>query len=124
MICAVVSISDFAGFDGPNGTVMINVTTDDGDDDVPVALECFVQDANPSPQIRWCDGNGVLREDTTNNRLRFLDNGHYLLIRQLTDAQVNTNYQCEVINARLHKTICSPTTYDLVPNLGNNEYMI
>ena len=119
MICAVLSIS---GFDGPNGTVMINVTTDDGDDDV--ALECFVQDANLPPQIRWCDRNGVLTEDTTNNRLRFLDNGHYLLIRQLTDAQVNTNYQCEVINARLHKTICSPTTYDLVPNLGNNEYMI
>ena len=63
-------------------------------------------------------------QDRTNNRLRFLDNGRYLLIRQLAPAQVNTNYHCEVINARLHETIPSPTMYDLVPNLGDNEYMI
>ena len=125
VIYTVLSISDFDGFDGPNGTVMINVTTDDGDDgDDDVALECSVQDANPPPQIRWRDGNGVLTEIMTNNRLRFLDNGRYLLIRQLTDSQVNTNYQCEVINACLHETVRSPTTYDLIPNLGNNEYMI
>ena len=122
VICTFLSVSDFGGFDGPNGTLTINVTTDDGDDDV--ALKCHVQDANPPPQIRWHDGNGVLTEVMNNNRLRFLDNGRYLLIRQLTDAQVNTNYQCEVINARLHETIRSPTTYDLVPNLGSNEYMI
>ena len=122
MICAVLSISDFDGFDGPNGTVTVNVTTDDGDDDV--ALECHAQDANPPPQIRWL-GNGMpLTEESTNNRLRFLDSDRYLLIRQLTTAQVNTNYQCEVTNARLHETVTSPTIYDLVPNLGSNEYMI
>ena len=121
VICIVLSISDFDGFDGPNGTVMVNVTTD-GDDDV--ALECCVQEANPPPQIRWRDGNGVLTEDTTNNRLRFLDNGRYLLIRQLTSTQVNTNYQCEVTNARLHETVRSPTTYVLVNNLGANNFMI
>ena len=121
MICVVLSISDFDGFDGQNGTVIVNVTTD-GDDDV--ALECCVQDANPPPQIRWHDGNGVLTEVMTNNRLRFLDNGRYLLIRDLTTAQVNTNYHCEVINARLHETVRSPTTYELVPNLDNNEYII
>ena len=118
----MLSISDFDGFNGPNGTVMVMVTTDDGGDDV--ALECNVRDANPPPQIRWRDGNGnLLTEVMTNNLLRFLDNGRYLLIRGLTDAQVNTNYQCEVINARLHNTVRSPTTYDLVPNLGD-EYMI
>ena len=102
------SISDFDGFNGPNGTVMVIVTTDDGGDDV--ALECNVRDANPPPQIQWRDGNGnLLTEAMTNNLLRFLDNGRYLLIRGLTDAQVNTNYQCEVINARLHETVRSPT---------------
>ena len=118
----VLSILDFDGFDGPNGTVMVNVTTADGDDDV--ALECHVQDANPPPQIRWL-GNGIpLIQNTTNNLLRFLDNGRYLLITQLTTARVNTNYQCEVINARLHEAIRSPTMYDLVNNIGANEFMI
>ena len=120
--CAVLSISDFNGFNGPNGTIMVNVTTANGDDDV--ALECHVGDANPPPQIRWHNGSGILTENTTNNRLRFLDNGRYLLIRELTLAQVNTTYHCEVINARLHETVRSPTTYDLVPNLGSNDSMI
>ena len=94
------------------GTVIVNVTTDDGDDDV--ALKCCVQGANPPPQIRWL-GNGMpLTEDRTNNWLRFLDNGCYLLIRELTTTHVNTNYQCEVTNARLHETVLSPTTYGLV----------
>ena len=122
LMCIVLFVSDFDGFDSPNRTVMVNVTTDDGDDDV--ALECPVGDANPPPQIRWL-GNGIpLTEDRTNNRLRFLDNGCYLLIRQLTTEHVNTNYSCEVINARLHETVRSPTTYDLVPNLGANDFMI
>ena len=122
LMCIVLFVSDFDGFDSPNRTVMVNVTTDDGDDDV--ALECPVGDANPPPQIRWL-GNGIpLTEDRTNNRLRFLDNGRYLLIRQLTTEHVNTNYSCEVINARLHETVRSPTTYDLVPTLGTNNFMI
>ena len=121
MMYAVLSVLDFDGFNGPS-IVMVNVTTDDDDDNV--ALECYVGDANPSPQIRWL-GNGVpFTEDRTNNRLRFLDNGRYLLIRQLTSEQVNTTYQCEVINARLHETVRSLTTYNLVDNIGFNEFMI
>ena len=77
------------------------------------------------PKISWVDGSGTpLTEDTTNNQLRFLDNGHYLLIRQLTTAQVNTNYQCEVTNARLHETVRNNVMYNLVPTLGSNETMI
>ena len=121
MICALLSISDFDGFNGPSGTVQVNVTTGTQAD---VAIECRVRGANPPPQIRWRDGSGVLTEDTTNNRLRFLDNGRYLLIRQLTTAHVNTNYQCEVTNARLHETVRSPTTYALVNNVGINNFMI
>ena len=124
MVCTVLSVSDFNSFNGPNGTVMVTVTTDDADSDADVALECCVGDADPPPQIRWRDGNGVLTEITTGNRLRFLNNGRYLLIKQLTTAQVNTNYQCEVTNARLYETVTSPTMYSLVPNLGDNEYMI
>ena len=121
-MCAVPSVSDFNGFDSRGGRVTINVTTGSQAD---VAIECRVRDANPPPQIRWRDGNGnLLTEDTTNNQLRFLDNGRYLLIRQLTTAQVNTDYQCEVTNARLDEVIPSPTTYDLVPNLGANNFMI
>ena len=95
----------------------------DGDDDV--ALECQVAESNPSPQIRWL-GNGILlvEDTTTNNLLRFLDNGRYLLIRRLDTPQLNTNYQCQVTNAHLHATESSPTTHTLANNIGDNEFRI
>ena len=117
----MLSISDFDGFNGPSGTVQVNVATGSQAD---VALECRVRDANPPPQIRWRDGNGILTEIPMGNRLRFLENGRYLLIGQLRRERVDTNYHCEVTNARLYETVTSPTMYDLVPNLGDNEYMI
>ena len=116
------SLSDFDGFDGPNGIEVVNVSTGV---DADVALECRVRGANPPPQIQWLDGTGTpLIEDRTNNVLRFLDNGRYLLIGQLMAAQVNANYYCSVTNVRLHETVRSPTTYDLNPILGTNEFMI
>ena len=121
MTCVVLSVSDFNGFDGPSGTVNINVTTGS---QAAVAIECRVRDANPPPQIRWRDRNGLLSEYLASNRQRFLDNGHYLLINQLTNAQVSTTYSCEVTNARLHETVRSPTTYTLVNNVGANVFMI
>ena len=120
--CAMIFVSDFDGFHGPSGTVTVNVTTGDQAD---VAIQCPVRDGNPPPQIRWVDGSGrTLTENKANNRLRFLDNGHYLLMRELTNAQVNTNYQCEVTNARLHETVRNNIMYDLVPTLGANETLI
>ena len=121
VMSTVPSVPDFDGFDSNGGRVTINVATGGQAD---VAIECPVRDGNPSPQIRWRDGNGVLTEDTTNNRLRFLDNGRYLLIRQLTTAQVNTDYHCEVTNARFDEVISDSTTFDLVPNLGTNNFTI
>ena len=119
-MCVVLSFSDFNGFDGPSGTVMVNVTTGS---QAAVAIECRVRDANPPPQIRWRDANGPLTEVTDSNRLRFLHNGHYLLINQLTAAQVSTTYSCEVTNALLHQSRTSPTTYTLVNNVGANEFV-
>ena len=116
----MLSLSDFDGFDGPNGTVNVNVTTGSR---AAVAIECRVRDANPPLQIRWHDANGPLTEDWRYNRLRFLDNGRYLLIRELRYAQVNTTYQCEVTNALLHQLRTSPTTYALVNNVGANEFI-
>ena len=123
MICSMLSVSDFDGFvDDSSNTETVIVTTGIRG---AVAIECRVLDANPPPQIVWVDGSGTtLTEDRTNNQLRFLDNGRYLLIRQLTTAQVNTNYQCEVTNARLHETVRNHIMYDLVPTLGSNETMI
>ena len=99
---------------------MVNVTTGIRS---AVAIECRVGDANPPPIIRWHDESGPLTEVTASNRLRFLHNGRYLLINQLTTAQINTNYHCEVTNVRLHDTVRSPTTYDLVDNVGANEFI-
>ena len=124
MLCFVlsVSVSDFDGFTGPT-TETVNVTTDDDDD--TVALECYVGDANPPPQIRWLRNGMALAEQLTNNQLRFLDNGRYLLIRELTTAQVTgVNYQCQVTNARLHEMVTSSTMYTLVDNIGTNEFRI
>ena len=119
---AVLSVSDFGGFTGPSRVVTVNVTTDDDDDEV--ALECLVADSNPPPQIRWLGNGNPLTEVMTNNRLRFLDNGRYLLIRQLATEQLNTNYQCQVTNARLHEMETSPTAYNLANNFGTNEFKI
>ena len=114
-------VSDFNGFDGPSGTVMVNVTTGR---QAAVAIECCVRNANPPPIIQWRDANGPLTEVLPSNRLHFLHNGRYLLIHQLTNAQISTTYSCEVTNARLHETVPSPTTYDLVDNIGANEFII
>ena len=119
MIYVVLSVSDFNGFDGLSGTVNVNVTTGS---QAAVAIECRVRDANPPPIIRWRDANGPLTE--AGNRLRFLHNGRYLLIRQLTNTQLSTTYSCEVTNARLHETVPSPTTYTLVNNVGANDFVI
>ena len=99
----LLSVSDFGGFTGSSRVVTVNVTTADGDDDV--ALECLVADSNPPPQIRW------------------LGNGNPL-IRLLTTPELNTNYQCQVTNARLHGMETSPTTYNLVNNIGANQFKI
>ena len=123
MMYALLSVSDFDGFvDDSSTTETVVVTTGVRG---TVAIECRVRDANPPPQIVWVDGSGTtLTENRINNQLRFLDNGRYLLIRQLTTAQVNTNYQCEVTNARLHETVHNNIMYDLVPTLGANETVI
>ena len=121
MMSVVLSISDFNGFDGSSGTVMVNVTTGS---QAAVAIECRVRDANPPPVIRWRNAIGPLTEIIGSNRLRFLHNGRYLLINQLTTEQISTTYGCEVTNARLHETVPSPTTYNLVDNIGANEFII
>ena len=118
----MLSVSDFGGFTGPSRVVTVNVTTADGDDEV--ALECLVADSNRPPQIRWLRDGNPLTEVTADNRLRFLDNGRYLLIRELGTVQINTTYQCQVTNARLHEMEISPTTYNLVNNIGTNEFKI
>ena len=121
-MCAVLSVSDFGGFTGPSRVETVNVTTDDGDDEV--ALECLVAESSPSPQIRWLGNGNPLTEIMSNNQLRFLDNGRYPLIRQLATMELNTNYQCQVTNARLHEMETSPTTYNLANNIGANEFRI
>ena len=122
MICAVFSVSDFGGFTGPSGVVTVNVTTADDNDEV--ALKCQVAESNPPPNIIWLGNGNPLTENRLDNQLRFLDNGRYLLIRQLTPADLSVNYQCQVTNARLHEIETSRTTYTLVNNIGNNEFMI
>ena len=116
---ALLSVSDFDGFVDDSSTTETIVTTGVRG---TVAIECRVRDANPPPQIVWVYENGTtLTEDRRSNQLRFLDNGRYLVIRELTTEQVNTNYQCQVTNVHLHETVRNNIVYDLVPTLGANQ---
>ena len=57
----------------------MHVTATDGDGEM--ALECLVEESNLSNQVAW-EWNGSHRGYNYNNRLRFLDNAPYLLIRE------------------------------------------
>ena len=48
-----------------------------------VALECDVLAANPPPVIIWFNDQGEIQEIRQGNRVRFLDNGRYLYLKNL-----------------------------------------
>ena len=82
-----------------------------------VALECDVLDAKPPPQMKWYDNTGVIQEVTRNNRVRFLDGGRYLYLRELSSSHLEQRYYCAVTNVNLNKRISAPTRYVLTDNL-------
>ena len=106
---------DFDGFQrmatSDNNTIEVPIPVALNSD---VALECDVLDANPPPQIKWYDDQGEIQED---QRVRFLDNGHYLYLRRLQSAQLEREYFCVVANANLSWAISAPTRYMLIDNI-------
>ena len=81
-----------------------------------VALECDVLDANPPPQIKWYDDQNEIQEVKEGNRIRFLDGGRYIYLRNLQVTQLERQYYCNVTNANLSLEISAPTRYVLVDN--------
>ena len=82
-----------------------------------VALECDVLDANPPPQIKWCDDHGLIQEVKIDNRVRYLDNGKYLYLRRLQPSNLEQQYYCNVTNVNLTWEVSAPTRYILTDNL-------
>ena len=80
-----------------------------------VALECDVLDAKPPPKIKWYNDRGEIQEMTGSRR--FLENGHYLYLRNLQPTHLQRQYYCSIINANLSREISAPTRYVLVDNL-------
>ena len=88
-----------------------------------VALECDVLDANPPPQIKWCNDQGEIQEVFQSNRVRFLDGGHYLYLRSINSTQLEQQYYCNVTNVNLSLEISAPTRYVLIDNTTQGELM-
>ena len=83
-----------------------------------VALECDVLDAKPPPQLKWYDDQGEIEEiRQTNMIMRFLDNRHFLYIKNLQVAHLQRQYYCSVTNVHLSQEVSAPTRYVLVDNL-------
>ena len=88
-----------------------------------VALKCDVLPSNPSPQITWRrDGNVIVVGETMmNTKHRLFNDGRYLYVSNLEEADLMSNYRCEVTNALADRTIPAPTTYRLLDNLTRGE---
>ena len=86
-----------------------------------VALKCDVLDANPSPQIKWCNDQGEIQEVLQSNRIRFLDGGRFLYLRNLRATQLERQYYCNITNANLSLEISAPTRYVLIDNATQGE---
>ena len=104
--------ADFDGFE-PTAESTVSVPVAIHSD---VALECDILDAKPPPQIKWYDDQGEI-EELTSNRVRFLDNGHYLYLRHLQPTHLQRQYYCSITNANLSWEISAPTRYVLVDDL-------
>ena len=85
-----------------------------------VGLECDVLDANPPPQIKWCDDQG---EVTLDNSVRYLDNRRYLYLRRLQPSHLERQYYCNITNANSTWEISAPTRYVLTDNLTQGVLM-
>ena len=78
-----------------------------------VALLCDVPSAMPPPVIEWVDGSGVIIADdgiTTT----YANEGQYLVLSELTPAQISRTYSCRVTNVRVHSAEESAGSYMLI----------
>ena len=111
--CSVQSSfpSVFAGFEDPDTPRDVTVDVTEGRD---VALECMVGAAQPPPEIEWFMGDTLIgtNEDLFDD-FRAVEDGRYLVVRDLDAAKISARYHCEVTNARSLDRVRSPVTYVL-----------
>ena len=83
-----------------------------------VALECDVLPSNPPPQIQWNDDFGLV-ENTTTNKVYFTDGGRFLIIVELNEMRLQSQYYCSLRNIITGDTINSSTKFVLTSGLMN-----
>ena len=87
-----------------------------------VSLECeVVPGSTPTPAIQWnrTDTGGAnpetLTEDFTDNTVRFVDGGRWLVLETIAEAVNGKEYYCQVTNKQRFQTVRGPITYTLNP---------
>ena len=125
------SCVDFKGFeDGPEqeedeefpDPTVVDVIVSDGEAQRWVALNCTLNpDSTPPPEIEWVQrdtgggGEMVLNEDTTLNRVSFIDDKQWLILETI-EANVNgKEYFCRVTNKERFQRVRGPLLYALNP---------
>ena len=122
------SCVDFKGFeDGPEqeddefpDPTMVDVIVTAGDAQRWVALNCTLNpDSTPPPEIEWVQrntgggGETVLDEDTSQNRVRFIDDKQWLILETTSDAVNGKEYFCRVTNKERFQIVRGPLLYEL-----------
>ena len=125
LYCACV---DFKGFeDGPEqeeddnfpDPTVVDVVVSDGEAQRWVALNCTLNpDSTPPPNIEWVQrdtggGEMVLNEDTTLNRVRFIDDKQWVILETTPDVVNGKEYFCRVTNKERFQRVRGPLLYAL-----------
>ena len=119
------SFTVFDGFRQPNPTPVQLATTIDQNLGGSIALECDFRDSKPRPTVQWFMNNvSMIAEDQDQNRILYLEGGRYLFIRELTMAQRNAFYHCEVSFDPFLTRQRAPTTYTLDRVLPLNDLVV
>ena len=87
-----------------------------------VSLECeVVLGSTPTPAIQWIrtdTGSAnpeTLTEDFTDNTVRFVDGGRWLILETTAEAVNGKEYYCQVTNKERFQTVRGPITYTFNP---------
>ena len=108
---------DFAGFEDCPATKKMDVIVSITNMRQWVSLECaIIPGSFPKPIIMWFQrtasdsGDGEVVEEDEPNTIRFVDDGHYLILETTSEAITDKEYYCRVTNPEFTAGN-APTTY-------------
>ena len=113
-----IFIVDFEGFEAESEqTVTVDVILSTNGRPQWVSLECAIKPGSfPKPIIEWVrhtagdPEDGEVVEEDEPNTVRFVDDGHYLILETTSEAITDKAYYCRVTNSEFTAGR-APTTY-------------